>query len=609
MNSEEQAPARFSGSGSTATAESGQSNSEISVAYADNPIIRGLPKHLKQFIVDQKYDLYTPIDHAVWRYVMRQNYNFLKDTAHEAYVDGLKKTGISIETIPSIEYMNDILGKIGWAAVTVDGFIPPAAFMEFQAFRVLVIAADMRQINHIEYTPAPDIIHEAAGHAPIIADPEYAEYLRRIGEIGAKAMSSKKDFELYEAIRHLSILKEQHNADPEKIAKAEADVDYKQENLGKPSEMARLSRLHWWTVEYGLVGTLDNPKIYGAGLLSSIGESANCLKDHVKKLPYNIETADYAFDITTQQPHLFVTPNFKHLIDVLEKFADSMAFKIGGRRGLDQAIECENVSTAVYSSGLQASGVISQYLSNGASDPTYVKFSGPSMLAVDYKMLEGHGKEYHADGFSSPVGKLKGVSKPLESMSDSDLKKRKIETGRQVELEFESGISAAGRLERIVRHDGQIVLMTFTDCEVTRGDTTLFHPDWGTFDMAVGERIVSVFSGSADKDAYQQVSLVPRERTVKTEFDDKTGKLHTLYQTVRDFRENPGDVNILRGTWENLRQNHPRDWLLALEILEILKINELEADLAQEIQDYLVQKANDNQGLAKLINDGLSLLS
>src|SRR5574341_298582 len=127
-----------------------------------NQIIAGLPNYLKQFIVDQNYESYTPQDHAIWRYVMRQNINFLKDHAHQTYLEGLSKTGIGIDKIPSIEEMNAILGKIGWAAVTVDGFIPPFAFMTFQAKRVLVIAADLRQINHIEYTPAPDIIHEAA---------------------------------------------------------------------------------------------------------------------------------------------------------------------------------------------------------------------------------------------------------------------------------------------------------------------------------------------------------------------------------------------------------------------------------------------------------------
>ena len=75
----------------------------------ENPVINSLPKHLKAFIVDQNYQNYTAQDHAVWRYVMRQNLNFLKNCAHNSYLDGLKKTGISIDKIPSIKEMNEIL--------------------------------------------------------------------------------------------------------------------------------------------------------------------------------------------------------------------------------------------------------------------------------------------------------------------------------------------------------------------------------------------------------------------------------------------------------------------------------------------------------------------
>src|SRR5690606_18123069 len=243
-----------------------------------NPILERLPLHLKQYLVEQHYERYTPVDHAVWRYVMRQNYSYLKDVAYYPYIPGLRAAGLSIEHIPDLQAMNDSLRKIGWAAATVDGFIPPVAFMEFQAHHVLVIAADIRQLAHIEYTPAPDIIHESSGHAPIIAEPEYAEYLSYFGEIGSKAMFSSKDFEQYEAIRKLSILKESHDASPKAIQAAEERLAAIQADMGEPSEMALLSRLHWWTVEYGLIGTLDNPKIYGAGLLSSIGESASCMK-------------------------------------------------------------------------------------------------------------------------------------------------------------------------------------------------------------------------------------------------------------------------------------------------------------------------------------------
>ena len=162
-----------------------------------NTQVANLPLHLRKYIVPQDYEKYTPVDHAVWRYVMRQNYSYLKNVAYYPYIPGLKKAGLTIEKIPSLQEINDALTAIGWGAVTVDGFIPPAAFMEFQAYRVLVIAADIRQLEHIEYTSAPDIIHESAGHAPIISDTKYNQYLSYLGSIGTKALFSSKDYELY----------------------------------------------------------------------------------------------------------------------------------------------------------------------------------------------------------------------------------------------------------------------------------------------------------------------------------------------------------------------------------------------------------------------------
>ncbi|NOU47198.1 MAG: aromatic amino acid hydroxylase, partial [Bacteroidales bacterium] len=287
-----------------------------------NSILRNLPRHLLQYCIKQPYESYTWRDHAIWRFVMRQNVHYLGKYAHEKYIQGLNETGISIDKIPDMETMNVILRKLGWAAVAVDGFIPPAAFMEFQAHNVLVIAADIRTIDQVEYTPAPDIIHEAAGHAPIIADPEYAAYLKYFGEIGSKAFSSASDYELYEAIRHLSIIKADPNTHENEIRQAESELSVKEKSMGIPSEMALIRNLHWWTVEYGLIGSLENPKIYGAGLLSSIGESLNVLNKDVEKIPYTIEAADYNFDITKPQPQLFVTPDFKHLTTVLNEFAD-----------------------------------------------------------------------------------------------------------------------------------------------------------------------------------------------------------------------------------------------------------------------------------------------
>ena len=448
-----------------------------------NAAVAALPKHLLQFAVDQRFEDYTSIDHAVWRFIMRQNMFFLKEYAHKLYFQGLLETGISFERIPRIEEMNEILAKIGWGAVAVDGFIPPAAFMEFQAYRVLVIACDMRQINHIEYTPAPDIVHEAAGHAPIIVDREYADYLQRFGEVGAKAMSSKKDFELYEAIRHLSILKEQPNPNSEELDHATKLVEQRQADLGDPSEMALLSRLHWWTVEYGLIGSLKTPKIFGAGLLSSIGESVSCLEPTVKKIRYTLDAQNTAFDITTKQPQLFVTEDFEQLGRVLEEFASRMAYRVGGLEGLTKAVECKRAATAEYSSGLQVTGVFSEVVTDNNQQPIYLRTTGPTALALGNTQLDSHGKDRHPDGFGSPIGEWKTTTE--------------IREGEKICLEFGSGVVVDGKVSGVVNDEGQPLIVTFTNCTVRLGDRILFDPSWGDYDMAVGERITSVFNGAA----------------------------------------------------------------------------------------------------------------
>ncbi|MEO6524484.1 MAG: aromatic amino acid hydroxylase [Mucilaginibacter sp.] len=572
----------------------------------NNPQVTALPKHLKQFIVDQHYEHYTPVDHAVWRYVMRQNYSYLKNVAYYPYIPGLEKAGLTIEKIPSLQDMNNALAKIGWGAVTVDGFIPPAAFMEYQAYRVLVIAADIRQLKHIEYTPAPDIIHESAGHAPIIADQDYHQYLSYFGSIGAKAMFSAQDYELYEAIRALSILKEMPDADASEIQKAEDQVTYCLANMGEPSEMALLSRLHWWTVEYGLIGTLENPKIYGAGLLSSIGESSTCMAPDVQKLWYSPETVNYTYDITKPQPQLFVTPNFQNLIDVLEQFANKMAFRVGGSYGLQKAIESKNTCTAVYSSGLQVSGTFTNVVeSNG--QPSFIKTTGPTNVSCNNKQLDGHGKTYHKDGFSSPVGKLKDQVTPLE---DLNLNKVGIILNNQATLIFESSITVKGTVKNIVQQNSKTILITFENCTVTDAEgQILFDPSWGVYDMAVGETITSVFCGAADKDAFEDIVYQPKTNTYHPEYSPKTLELHQLYKQVRDCRQNQSDYQVLPAIWQQLQKDHPADWLCALEILEILDHEGLMPDTAQQIHDFLQKQASEEPDLKKLITDGFYLIT
>uniref|UniRef100_UPI00404A92E7 aromatic amino acid hydroxylase n=2 Tax=Flavobacterium sp. TaxID=239 RepID=UPI00404A92E7 len=581
----------------------------MDTTFESNPLIDRLPPHLKQFIKPQNYEDYTPINQAVWRYVMRKNIDYLSKFAHESYLEGLQKTGISTDNIPSMYGMNRILQEIGWAAVAVDGFIPPNAFMEFQAYNVLVIASDIRQLEHIEYTPAPDIIHEGAGHAPIIANPEYAEYLRRFGEIGCKAISSAHDYEMYEAIRLLSILKEAENTPQEEIDAIEQKVAELQENMGELSEMARIRNLHWWTVEYGLIGTIENAKIYGAGLLSSIGESAWCMTEAVEKMPYSIDAADQTFDITKPQPQLYVTPDFAFLSQVLEEFANKMALRTGGLSSVQKLIHSNALGTIELSTGLQVSGVFSNVI-EFEGKPIYVQTTGETALSYREKELVGHGTAYHAAGFGSPIGKLNGINLAIEDMSPRDLKAYDIYEGKTVHLSFEGGVEVVGEIITGSRNlRGEIIIISFKNCTVTFGDTYLFKPEWGIFDMAVGKKIIAAFSGPADIKSFNLITHKTSSQTIKSKQTPEKRALESLYKSVRNIRENNESHEKLKDIFKEVSTNHNNDWLLSLEILEILEtsdLNEFES-LKTKVFDYLEDLKTKRPKIRHLIDNGLEL--
>ena len=574
-----------------------------------NTQVANLPLHLRKYIVPQDYEKYTPVDHAVWRYVMRQNYSYLKNVAYYPYIPGLKKAGLTIEKIPSLQEINDALTVIGWGAVTVDGFIPPAAFMEFQAYRVLVIAADIRQLEHIEYTSAPDIIHESAGHAPIISDTKYNQYLSYLGKIGTKALFSSKDYELYESIRALSILKETHNVDEKELEEAEALVLHNQQNLGTPSEMALLSRLQWWSVEYGLIGDINNPKIYGAGLLSSIGESASCMQPEVKKIIYTIDALKVGYDITKEQPQLFVTPTFQNLIDVLEQFESTMAYRVGGLESVTKAIECKNICTAVFSSGLQLSGVFSKVYADTNHAIKYINTQGPSSLAFKDQLLVGHDVNYHAHGFGSPVGKLKDANKPLEDYSTADLLSAGIIVDHAIALAFNNGILVEGKLVGQTYMEDKLVLLSFADCKVTDMEgNVFFEPAWGMFDMAIGHEIVYVFNGSADKKIFEDQLYVSEQPTHQQNYTAKDLQYQSLFNQIRTYREEGKADDTLHQIWQAIQNDFETDWLGAMELLELADTMPLEQALAKELRTFLNAQSFTYPAYTKLIKDGLKII-
>jgi len=576
--------------------------------------VRRVPAHLREFVVEQHYDKYTPVDQAVWRYVLRQNSAFLKEKAHGSYEEGLRLTGMGIEQIPHVDAMNRTLAQIGWAVAAVDGFIPPVAFFDFQAHGFLPVAGDIRTLDHIAYTPAPDIIHESAGHAPMLAHEKYGQFLRVFGEIGAKAIASKEDLDVYEAIRTLSIVKEDPNATDAQVAAAEAELERALAANTVPSEATKISRLYWWTVEYGLIGTLEQPEIYGAGLLSSMGESRSLYEPETAKLPFDWRVCIATdFNITKPQPQLFVCRDFDELIAAVHEFAETMAYKIGGTRSLQQAVQSSAIATAEYASGLQVSGVFTDLVLDAQGEAIYLKTTGPSALAYQGTELPGHGKDYHAEGFGSPIGLVAGYDTPLEQFTDEQLAEVGLVVGQTTTLSFRSGVQVVGIVRELVRQQNRLALIVFDECTVTYGDDVLFRSEWGPYDMAVGAAIVSVFAGAADSEAFHAINFPPSTtQTMGHTYSEHTRHLHALYQQVRTLRETQAAASeicdVVRDVLAALRAEHPQDWLLRVEILELLVPQQLLLDEQQAVRAELAAIAASDAGKRLLIENGLALL-
>lgn len=571
-----------------------------------------LPPHLRKYVVEQNYEKYTPIDQAVWRYVLRQLKSFLSKNAHESYVEGLEKTGIEIERIPRIEHISKKLKEFGWRALPVSGFIPPAAFMELQSLGVLPIASDMRSINHLLYTPAPDIVHEAAGHAPILIQPEFAEYLRRYAQVAKKAILSKEDLDLYEAIRDLSDLKEMPGSTAEQIKEAEERLDYVSKHITHISEGSELSRMNWWTAEYGLIGDIQNPKIFGAGLLSSVGESKWCLNPKVKKIPLTVDCIKQGYDITEPQPQLFVTPDFETLTKVLEDMANQMAFRVGGLKGLQKAIEAQSVNTAELNSGIQVSGQIVEAITDSKNEVAYLRLQGPSQLCYADSELQGHDKTYHAHGFGTPVGFLKNFpTKCPSTLSKEEWATVGVTIGQTAKLEYNSGVVITGKVKDITSRDGKTIIVALTDAKAEFNGRILFDPSWGTFDMAIGSTVVSVFGGAADREAYGEVEDFVAKRVPAPNYRQEELALHRQYGLLRELREKNLQGETLEKALTDLLATQDRDfsadWLLRLEAFELVKARLPKSSLHTKLEKDLATLGAHDEHTKNLIQDGLVL--
>ncbi|MGE3975057.1 MAG: aromatic amino acid hydroxylase [Bdellovibrionales bacterium] len=576
-----------------------------------------IPVHLKKFTLTQNYSRYTPMDQAGWRYIMRISEDFFKDHAHNIYLQGLPSTGISTEYIPKISEMNLRLEKLGWNAAVISGFIPPAIFLEFLSLGILPIACDMRTPEHLSYTPAPDIVHEAAGHAPILANADYADYIRQYGEVSQKVIFSEEDLAVYNAIRKLSDVKEDPKSTPKEIEEANQELIRANEKNTNVSEATLLSRMAWWTIEYGLVGSMERPLIYGAGLLSSVGESYDCYANNVEKRPLTLDCIYQTYDITKPQPQLFVTPSFAHLKKVLKEFSELLAYKIGGLKALEKAQQARTLTTTVWNTGVQFSGKLTE-ISAEHGKPIYLKWQGPAQLSFANKEIKNFGPKNLKKNWECPVGKMKA---PL--VSKNQLKGLGFTPRSRGTIEWpESGYAVTGKLKRVATHGNRVLALLLTQAIVSRNGKPLSkHKEYL---IPVGIEIVSVFGEAADRAAYYKVVKTLHEPKVKqkSNLTKENKKLNKFYLEVRKLREvwnknSKKKVSKLRipkmkeklvAIAKQLNQFYPEDWLLRLEILELALLDPQQRDLVDSLETQLRLLQNKSSDQKKLIARGMNLI-
>jgi phenylalanine-4-hydroxylase len=564
-----------------------------------------IPEHLREYITEQDPSLYTPIDHASWRYIMRVSRAYFSKNAHPLYLQGLDATGIAIERIPLVSEMDEALRKMGWRAVAINGFIPPSIFLEFQALRILAIACDMRKLENLGYTPSPDIVHEAAGHAPIVADPSYRAYLEAYGEVARNAIITKYDMDLYSAILKLSEIKEDPNSTASQVNLAQKHFEHISSQETEASEAALLTRMAWWTTEYGLVGSIDKPLIYGAGLLSSVAESFNCLKPEVKKIPFSLEASiKTSYDITKQQPQLFVAKNFDELTHALDEFANSMAYRKGGVYGLEVAKKAENTVTLVLDNGIQFSGIVSDFDKTESGEEASFLISGSKQIAFHDKANEELPWHHLGNKILVPL-----FEKSVASAKSEDIQRKlhgsglHTKSGLRIQAHFKKEISVKGGL-------GKILVLEQVKITNSAG-ATVFEERQKPFPLVLAHKITSVFGGAADRKefALRNSARTKKVNSHKTNLTTENQFLNELYKRVRDFREQGrDDVASLDIIVNELNQRFQADWLLRLELLEIY--NDLKSDsvMAAQVRKSLRLLSDTQPELKDLIRRGLELI-
>ena len=241
--------------------------------------IAGLSKRFRETGEITDVD-YTDEEQGVWQHVASKLEDLQHKYASPFYLGAKKDLGISNDRIPQLTEMNRRLKELtGFRLAPIEGLVETRGFLSWLSYRTMLSTQYIRHHSRPEYTPEPDIVHEAIGHIPMFTNPAFADYSQFIGH-GARIANDK--------------------------------------------QLKELGRLYWFTVEFGLVEHEGDIKAYGAGLLSSFGELEHAFSDKVERRPFSLEQViNHDYTYSDMQPVLYVVPSYAELKEVTRRYIET----------------------------------------------------------------------------------------------------------------------------------------------------------------------------------------------------------------------------------------------------------------------------------------------
>ena len=253
-------------------------------------------------VVEQPWDSYTPEDHEVWKILYARQQEVLKGRASDEFLRTQREMGMSPDQIPKFQDINKLLmDATGWQLIGVEGLLPELDFFEHLANRRFPVTWWIRRMDQLDYLSEPDLFHDLFGHVPLLMHPVFANYMAAYGRGGVKAHG------IAEAARAAATTV---------VDGVEHFDEAKALSLGSDA-LTNLTRLYWYTVEFGLIRQADGLRIYGSGIVSSKGEAIYSLEsDAPNRIGFNLERIMRTkYRIDTYQKTYFVIDSYEQLME------------------------------------------------------------------------------------------------------------------------------------------------------------------------------------------------------------------------------------------------------------------------------------------------------